>query len=142
MSTVGAELGVTTGRSRRCGWFDAALLKRSAQVNGLSGMCITKLDVLDGLKELKLCIGYELDDVQVDLLPLGADDIERCKPIYETMPGWDESSVGVTEFDKLPVNAQRYLKRIEEITGVPVHMISTSPDRDHTILLHNPFAAA
>ena len=142
MSTVGAELGVTTGRSRRCGWFDAALLKRSAQVNGLSGMCITKLDVLDGLKELKLCIGYELDDAQVDLLPLGADDIERCKPIYETMPGWDESSVGVTEFDKLPVNAQKYLKRIEEITGVPVHMVSTSPDRDHTILLHNPFAAA
>ena len=105
-------------------------------------MCITKLDVLDGLKELKLCVGYMLDGERVDLLPLGADDIERCEPIYETIPGWDESSVGVTDFDKLPANAQKYLRRIEEITGVPVHMVSTSPDRDHTIMLHHPYAAA
>ena len=88
MSTVGAERGVTTGRSRRCGWFDAALLKRSAQVNGLTGLCITKLDVLDGLTELKLCTGYDLDGQIIDILPMGADDIERCVPIYETMPGW------------------------------------------------------
>jgi len=118
------------------------LLKRSAQVNGLSGLCITKLDVLDGLAELQLCVGYMLDGERVDLLPMGADDIERCTPIYETMPGWDESSVGVTEFDRLPLNAQNYLRRIEAITGVPVHMVSTSPDRDHTILLHHPFSAA
>lgn len=141
MSTVGAEKGVVTGRSRRCGWFDAALLKRSAQVNGLSGLCITKLDVLDGLDELKLCTGYELDGHKTDILPMGAEEISRCVPIYETMPGWSQSSVGVTEYEKLPAAAQHYLKRIEEITGVPVHMISTSPDRDHTILLRNPYAA-
>lgn len=140
MSTVGAEKGVTTGRSRRCGWFDAALLKRSAQVNGLSGLCITKLDVLDGLDELKLCTGYELDGQTTDILPMGADDIARCVPIYESLPGWSQSSVGVTQYDQLPPAAQRYLQRIEEVTGVPVHMISTSPDRDHTILLRNPYA--
>lgn len=142
MATVGAEKGTTTGRARRCGWFDAALLKRSAQVNGLSGLCITKLDVLDGLKELQLCVGYELDGERIDILPMGADDIARCKPIYETLPGWSESSVGVTQYDQLPANAKRYLQRIEETTGVPVHVVSTSPDRDHTILLHHPYASA
>ena len=141
MSVVGAERGVTTGRSRRCGWFDAALLKRSAQVNGLSGLCITKLDVLDGLTELQLCVGYELDGERIDILPLGADDIAQCKPIYETLPGWTDSTVGVIEYDKLPAEARQYLKRIEETTGVPVHVISTSPDRDHTIMMHHPFAA-
>ena len=141
MSTVGAEKGVVTGRSRRCGWFDAALLKRSAQVNGLTGLCITKLDVLDGLKELKLCVGYELDGHTTDILPMGADDIASCTPIYETLPGWSQTTVGVTQYDKLPAAAQHYLRRIEETTGVPIHMISTSPDREHTILLRNPYAA-
>jgi adenylosuccinate synthase len=141
MSTVGAEKGVTTGRSRRCGWFDAALLKRSAQVNGLSGLCITKLDVLDGIENLELCTGYELDGRVTDILPMGAEEIAACKPIYETLPGWTQSTVGVTDYNKLPAAAQRYLKRIEEVTGVPIHMISTSPDRDHTILLRDPFAA-
>ncbi len=139
MSTVGAEKGVTTGRSRRCGWFDAALLKRSAQVNGLSGLCITKLDVLDGIKELLLCTGYELDGEITDILPMGADEIERCKPIYETLPGWDESTVGVTQYEKLPMNAQLYLQRIAQVTGVPIDMVSTSPDRDHTILMRHPY---
>ena len=141
MSTVGAEKGVTTGRSRRCGWFDAALLKRSAQVNGLTGLCITKLDVLDGLKELKLCTGYELDGEVTDILPMGADDISRCVPIYETMEGWSVSTVGVTQYDKLPTAARLYLQRIEQVTGVPVHIVSTSPDRDHTIMLRHPFLA-
>lgn len=141
MSTIGAEKGVTTGRARRCGWFDAALLKRSAQINGLSGLCITKLDVLDGLTELQLCVGYELDGETIDILPLGADDIERCKPIYETMPGWTDTTVGVTDYAQLPANARRYLDRIQEVTGVPIAMVSTSPDRDHTILLHNPYSA-
>jgi len=141
MSTVGAEKGVTTGRSRRCGWFDAALLKRSAQVNGLSGLCITKLDVLDGLTELKLCVGYELDGERIDILPLGADEIARCTPLYETLPGWSQSTVGATRFDQLPDAARTYLRRIEETTGVPIHMVSTSPDRDHTILLHHPYSA-
>jgi adenylosuccinate synthase len=141
MSTVGAEKGVTTGRSRRCGWFDAALLKRSAQVNGLSGLCITKLDVLDGLPELQLCTGYELDGQPIDILPLGADDIARCQPIYEAMPGWSESTVGVTDYGRLPINARLYLQRIERATGVPIHVISTSPDRDHTIMVRHPFLA-
>lgn len=140
MSTVGAEKGVTTGRARRCGWFDAALLKRSAHINGLSGLCITKLDVLDGISELKLCVGYELDGQRIDILPLGADDIERCQPIYETLPGWTESTVGVTEYNKLPAAARAYLQRIEQVCGVPIAMISTSPDRDHTILCADPFA--
>ena len=141
MATVGAEKGTTTGRARRCGWFDAALLKRSAQVNGLSGLCVTKLDVLDGLTELKLCVGYELDGERIDILPMGADEIARCTPIYETLPGWSESSVGVTRYDDLPVNAKRYLQRIEETTGVPIHVVSTSPDRDHTILIRHPYHA-
>ena len=139
MSTIGAEKGVTTGRSRRCGWFDAALLKRSAQVNGLSGLCITKLDVLDGLKELMLCTGYEVDGEKIDILPMGADEIERCKPIYEVMEGWSDSTVGVTQYDKLPVAARLYLQRIEQVTGVPIHMVSTSPDRDHTIMMRHPY---
>jgi adenylosuccinate synthase len=139
MSTVGAEKGVTTGRSRRCGWFDAALLKRSAQVNGLTGLCITKLDVLDGLDELKLCTGYRLDGETIDILPMGADDIARCEPIYETLSGWSDSTVGVTVYDDLPPAARRYLQRIEETTGVPIAMVSTSPDRDHTIMMQHPY---
>jgi adenylosuccinate synthase len=141
MSTVGAEKGVTTGRSRRCGWFDAALLKRSAQVNGLSGLCVTKLDVLDGLSTLNLCTGYELDGETIDILPLGAEDIARCKPIYEVMDGWSESTVGVTRYDALPIAARLYLQRIEHVTGVPIHMVSTSPDRDHTIMMRHPYLA-
>ena len=141
MSTVGAEKGVTTGRSRRCGWFDAALLKRSAQVNGLTGLCITKLDVLDGLKELKICVGYTLDGQETDILPMGADDIERCTPVYETMEGWDDVTVGVTDYAKLPINARLYLQRIAHATGVPIHIVSTSPDRDHTIMMKHPFLA-
>ncbi len=141
MSTVGAEKGVTTGRSRRCGWFDAALLKRSAQVNGLSGLCITKLDVLDGLKELLLCTGYVLDGESIDILPLGADEISRCQPVYETLEGWSTSTVGITQYDRLPVSARLYLQRIEQVTGVPIHMVSTSPDRDHTIMMRHPYLA-
>ena len=141
MSTVGAEKGVTTGRSRRCGWFDAALLKRSAQVNGLTGLCITKLDVLDGLKELKLCTGYMLDGELTDILPMGADDISRCQPVYETMEGWSDSTVGVTQYDQLPTTARLYLQRIEQVTGVPIHIVSTSPDRDHTIMMRHPYLA-
>ena len=141
MSTVGAEKGVTTGRSRRCGWFDAALLKRSAQVNGLSGLCLTKLDVLDGLPEIKLCTGYLLDGEFADILPMGADDISRCEPVYETLQGWTQSTVGCTNFQDLPMAAKLYLQRIEQVTGVPIHIVSTSPDRDHTIMMHHPFLA-
>jgi adenylosuccinate synthase len=141
LRTRGKEFGAVTGRPRRCGWFDGAALRRSVQLNGTTGLCITKLDVLDGLKELWLCTGYELDGETIDILPMGADEIARCKPIYEVIPGWTETTVGVTEMDKLPATARYYLDRIAEVTGVPVHVVSTSPDRDHTILLHNPFAA-
>ncbi|MDO5652910.1 MAG: adenylosuccinate synthase [Brachymonas sp.] len=140
MSTVGAERGVVTGRYRRCGWFDAALLKRSAQVNGLSGLCITKLDVLDGLPELQICTGYQLDGATVDILPIGAEDIARCEPVYETVPGWSDTTAGVTDYDQLPAAARHYLQRIEDLVGVPIHVISTSPDRDHTIMRQHPFA--
>lgn len=142
LSTVGLEKGVTTGRSRRCGWFDAALLKRSAQVNGLSGLCITKLDVLDGIDKLMLCTGYELDGEITDILPMGAEEIERCKPIYETMDGWSDTTVGVTDYAKLPENARLYLQRIEQVTGVPIAIVSTGPDRDHTIMLQHPYVLA
>lgn len=139
LSNVGAEKGVTTGRLRRCGWFDVALLKRSCQINGITGICITKLDVLDGLKELKLCVGYELDGKKIDMLPMGADEIERCTPIYETLEGWSESTVGVTEYEDLPINARLYLERIQSLVGVPIDIVSTGPDRKETVLLHHPF---
>lgn len=141
LSTVGVEKGVTTGRERRCGWFDAALLKRSCQINGISGLCITKLDVLDGLDELKLCVGYELDGERIDMLPLGADEITRCKPVYETLEGWKETTFGMTSFDELPMNARLYLQRIEQLVGAPIDIVSTGPDRKQTILLRHPYLA-
>ena len=128
----------TTGRSRRCGWFDAALLKRSAQVNGLSGLCITKLDVLDGLSELKLCVGYMLDGERIDLLPLGADDIERCVPIYETLPGWGEEIETATRLEELPTAARDYVKFVEEFVGVPVGIVGVGPGREQTIVRPRP----
>lgn len=141
MSNRGREIGTVTKRKRRCGWFDAAALRRSAKINGLSGLCITKMDVLDGLAELDICTGYELDGKLIDMLPVGADDVERCKPIYETLPGWSESSVGVSRWEDLPKNAQVYLKRLEALCGVPVDIVSTGPERDETIVLRHPFGA-
>ena len=136
----GHEFGSVTGRARRCGWFDAAALKRSIQINGITGMCITKLDVMDGMDEVKLCVGYEFEGKQIDILPFGADAVEKCVPIYETMAGWSESTFGVTDYNQLPDNAKKYLKRIEEVCGAPIAIISTGPDRDATILLQHPFA--
>jgi len=140
LSTVGQERGTVTGRARRCGWLDAAALKRSIIINGISGLCITKLDVLDGLPEIKVCVGYELGGRRIDILPLDADDILACQPIYDAFPGWSESTAGITEWDRLPVNARRYLERVQEYIGAPVDMVSTGPDRDHTILLRHPYA--
>jgi adenylosuccinate synthase len=140
LATKGHEFGATTGRARRCGWFDAAALKRSIQINGVSGLCVTKLDVLDGVEELKLCTGYKLDTGFTDILPVGAEELSRCEPVYETLPGWSESTVGVKTLAGLPTTARTYLKRIEETCGVPVDMISTGPDRDETIVLRHPFA--
>ena len=139
LASVGNEFGSVTGRPRRCGWFDGAALKRSVRLNGISGLCITKLDVLDGLPVLKMGVGYELDGKPCDVLPYGAAAVARAKPILEEMPGWTESTVGVTQFDKLPLNSQRYLNRMSEVCGVPIDMVSTGPDRNETILLRHPF---
>jgi adenylosuccinate synthase len=141
LSTVGQERGTVTGRPRRCGWLDAAALKRSIIINGVSGLCITKLDVLDGLQEIKVCVGYELNGKRVDILPLDADEITACRPIYDTFDGWSETTAGVTEWNKLPLNARRYLERIQAVIGAPIDMVSTGPDRDHTILLRHPYNA-
>jgi adenylosuccinate synthase len=139
LSTVGQERGTVTGRARRCGWLDAAALKRSIIINGISGLCITKLDVLDGLEEIKVCVGYELHGERLDILPLDADDIAACKPVYDTFPGWKETTAGLQHWDRLPVNARRYLERVQEFIGAPVDMVSTGPDREHTILLRHPY---
>lgn len=135
----GNEFGSVTGRPRRCGWIDIPALKRSLQLNGVHGLCVTKLDVLDGFSSLKICTGYVFRGKPLDLLPIGADAVAACEPVYEEMPGWTESTVGVKRFADLPANAQNYLRRVEALTGVPVAMISTGPDREETILLHHPF---
>jgi adenylosuccinate synthase len=140
LSAVGCEFGTVTGRMRRCGWFDAALLKRSVQINGVSGMCLTKLDVLDGIDTLQICTGYMVDGKPADIFPSGAEQASHCIPVYETLPGWKESTVGVKSMEALPFNARKYIKRIEELVGVPIDMVSTGPDREETIVLRHPFA--
>jgi adenylosuccinate synthase len=135
----GQEFGSVTGRPRRCGWFDAAGLRRAVQLNGTTGLCITKLDVLDGMPVVKLGVGYRFDGREVDILPYGADAVARCEPIYEEFPGWTESTFGVRSWDGLPANARRYLERLSEVLGVPVDLVSTGPDREQTIVLHHPF---
>ena len=139
LAEVGKEFGSVTGRPRRTGWLDAAALKRSIQINGLTGLCITKLDVLDGIKTIRLCVGYKLDGKTLDVLPRGAEAVERCEPIYEDFAGWTDSTVGITDWNKLPKTAQDYLKRVQEICGKPIAMVSTGPERDETILLQHPF---
>ena len=139
MSVKGKEFGTVTQRKRRCGWFDAAALKRSAMINGLSGLCITKLDVLDGIENLKICVGYNLDGIEQNLLPLGSDQVSSCKPIFIDIPGWKESTYGIKDWKKLPTNAQNYLLKLEELCGVPIHIVSTGPERDETILIKHPF---
>jgi adenylosuccinate synthase len=135
----GNEFGSVTGRPRRCGWIDVPALRRSFELNGVDGQCITKLDVLDTLPEVRLCTHYMLDGAATDLIPTGADAVARCTPVYETMPGWRESTVGARTFDALPAAARAYLQRIETLTGVPIAMVSTGPDRGETILVHHPF---
>jgi adenylosuccinate synthase len=141
LATRGHEFGSVTGRPRRCGWFDAAALKRSIQINGVSGLCITKLDVLDGVEAVKICVGYEIDGKMSDILPVGAEELARCVPVYEEMAGWMESTVGVKRHEGLPKAARAYLARIEALTGVPIDLISTGADRDETIVLRHPFEA-
>ncbi|MDE8744060.1 adenylosuccinate synthase [Pectobacterium polaris] len=142
LSQKGNEFGATTGRRRRTGWLDAVAVRRAVQINSLSGFCLTKLDVLDGLKEIKICVGYRLPNgTEVDTTPLAAEGWEGLEPIYETVPGWSESTFGVKDHSKLPQAALNYIKRIEEITGVPIDIISTGPDRSETMVLRDPFDA-
>jgi adenylosuccinate synthase len=135
----GQEFGATTGRPRRTGWFDAAALKRSIQLNGVSGLCITKLDVLDGVEAVKICVGYELEGEFSEILPVGAEELERCLPRYEELPGWMESTVGIKSYEALPKAARAYLQRIEALAGVPIDIISTGPDREETIVRRHPY---
>jgi adenylosuccinate synthase len=141
LSRVGHEFGSVTGRRRRCGWFDAIALRRSIIHSSVSGLCMTKLDVLDGLDTLRLCIGYHVRDQLLSEPPLFADDYAEVEPVYEELPGWSESTAALTELFELPANARRYLERIEALLGVPIDLISTGPDREHTIIRRHPFDA-
>jgi len=142
LSTKGNEFGATTGRRRRTGWLDAVAVRRAVQINSLSGFCMTKLDVLDGLKEVKICIAYRMPDGrELTTTPLAAEGWEGIVPVYETLPGWSESTFGVKELAKLPEAARRYIRRVEEVTGVPIDIISTGPDRTETMILRDPFDA-
>jgi adenylosuccinate synthase len=137
----GHEFGATTGRPRRCGWLDTVALRRAVRLNGLSGFCVTKLDVLDGMDQVKVCIAYRLDGERIEVPPTNPDHWSQLEPVYETFPGWKESSRGVTDFDALPGNAQAYLNAMVELSGAPIHMVSTGPDRNENIILQHPLAA-
>ena len=139
IAAKGQEFGATTGRARRCGWLDVVALSSAMRINSISGVCVTKLDVLDELESLNICTAYELDGEIIKVPPAGAAAFARCKPIYETMPGWQSNTFGVTSYDGLPENAQRYLARMAELLETPVDIISTGPDRDHTMIMRNPY---
>jgi adenylosuccinate synthase len=139
LSRVGHEFGAVTGRKRRCGWFDAVALRRSIIHSSVSGLCLTKLDVLDGLDTLQICVGYRSDGRVSENPPLFADVFAEVEPVYEEMPGWKESTVGVTSYDALPKNARAYLERLQALAGIPIDIISTGPDRDQTVVLRHPF---
>jgi adenylosuccinate synthase len=139
LSTVGKEVGVNTGRPRRCGWFDAVLVRQTVKTSGITGIALTKLDVLDGLKEIKICVGYELDGAQIDHLPASMGAQARVNPIYETLEGWSQTTAGARSWSELPAQAIKYVRYIEELIGAPVALLSTSPEREDTILVHDPF---
>ena len=141
LADKGHEVGATTGRDRRCGWLDMVALNRACWINSITGLCLTKLDVLDGLDTIRLCVAYERDGKAVDILPLSADEFEGCVPQYIDMPGWNESTLGVTEFDQLPANAQAYINKVESLAGVPIDLVSTGPDRVETIVRRDLFSA-
>ncbi len=142
LGVKGHEFGATTGRKRRTGWFDAVAMKRAVQINSITGFCLTKLDVLDGLETLQICVGYkDADGIVKDVPPMAADGYDLVTPIYEEMPGWTDNTFGVTTYEDLPQAAKDYIKRLEEITGVPVDIVSTGPDRNETIVLRHPYDA-
>ncbi|MFN4008865.1 MAG: adenylosuccinate synthase [Pannonibacter sp.] len=139
LGTKGHEFGTVTGRKRRCGWFDAVLVRQTVCTSGITGIALTKLDVLDGLDELKICVAYELDGKRIDYLPASQGAQARVVPIYETLPGWKETTKGARSWAELPAQAVKYVRYVEELIGAPVAILSTSPERDDTILVHNPF---
>jgi adenylosuccinate synthase len=139
MGKRGREFGTVTGRKRRCGWFDAVMVRQAGLTAGITGMALTKLDVLDGFEVLKICTGYECDGQKLDYFPSNAADQAKCTPIYEEMPGWSETTYGARSWAELPANAVKYIRRVEELTGLPVALLSTSPERDDTILVRDPF---
>jgi adenylosuccinate synthase len=138
LANVGKEFGSVTGRPRRCGWFDGAALKRSVRLNGITGLCITKLDVLDGLETIRLGVGYRVNGEFRDVLPYGACAVAKAEPVFEELPGWSESTVGITDYDKLPAAARTYLERVAQVCEVPIDLVSTGPDRNETIVLRHP----
>ena len=140
LAKVGVEFGATTGRARRCGWFDAVVTRRAVLNSGITGLCVTKLDVMDGLETVKICTGYRLNGELLDAPPLRVDLYADCEPVYEKHEGWMESTAGITEYDQLPLAARNYLDRMQAVLGVPVDLISTGPDRDHTVILKHPYS--
>ena len=137
----GGEFGAVTGRPRRCGWFDGAALRRAVEINGLTGLAVMKLDVLDECDVVRLGVGYKKDGVELEVMPYGAEEVAGCEVIYEDFPGWKTSTYGIKEWDKLPAAARSYLKRLSEVAGCPIAAVSTGPDREQTILLSDPFEA-
>jgi len=135
----GHEFGATTGRQRRCGWLDLVILNRSFKLNSVSGICLTKLDVLDELRSIKICVAYEINGKQTKTPPFSAEDYGIAKPIYIEMPGWQQSTIGTHSFDDLPIEAQNYIKKIEELSQLPVDVLSTGPDREETLIINSPF---
>jgi adenylosuccinate synthase len=135
----GAEFGTVTGRKRRCGWFDSVLVRQTVVTGGVDGIALTKLDVLDDFDEIKLCTGYKLDGMEIDYLPADASEQARCEPIYEVMEGWSQSTQGARSWAELPAQAVKYVRRVEELVGAPVALLSTSPEREDTILVRDPF---
>jgi adenylosuccinate synthase len=135
----GHEFGTVTGRKRRCGWFDSVLVRQTCITGGVDGIALTKLDVLDGFEQIKVCIGYQLDGESLDYLPADANMQARLVPVYETLDGWTETTAGARSWAQLPANAIKYVRRVEELIGAPVALLSTSPDRDDTIMVQDPF---
>ncbi|HIL42456.1 MAG TPA: adenylosuccinate synthase, partial [Gammaproteobacteria bacterium] len=139
LGTIGCEFGATTGRQRRCGWLDMVTLNRSFKINSVSGICLTKLDVMDNLDTVKICVAYEIDGKSQSTPPYDSEGYEKAKPEYIEMPGWKTSTIGTKSFQSLPIEAQNYIKKIEELSSLPVDILSTGPDRDETLILNHPF---
>ena len=139
LGTVGREIGVNTGRTRRCGWFDSVMVRQACATSGVNGLALTKLDVLDGFEEIKVCVAYKLNGQTIDFYPAGLTDQAAVEPVYESMPGWKETTRGARSWSDLPAEAVKYVRRLEELVGKPCALVSTSPEREDVILMRDPF---